>query len=108
MSSLDDVPKQEYDGLHTCPEQQIFSTQQSSVLVTAIKSLPLNQKLVVELKFFQQCTFEDIAIQMGISANTAKSQLYSALDKSKVQLARKETNQAQNGQAADSIEVGHV
>jgi len=48
--------------------------------------LPVKQKLVVELKFFQECTFEDISQQLGISTNTAKSQLYSALDKLKLQL----------------------
>jgi len=41
---------------------------------------------VVELKFFQQCTFDDIGQQLGISTNTAKSQLYSALDKLKLYL----------------------
>ena len=37
----------------------------------------------MDLKFFQQATFEDIAKQLGISVNTAKSRLYSALDKLK-------------------------
>ena len=38
---------------------------------------------MVELKFFQNFTFEDIAGQLGISANTAKTRLYSALRKLK-------------------------
>ena len=46
-------------------------------------TLPINQKLVVELKFFQHCTFDDIAKQLGISVNTVKSRLYSGLDKLK-------------------------
>ena len=53
------------------------------MLNCAMQLLPVNQKLVVELKFFQHCTFEDIAMQLGISDNTAKSRLYSALDKLK-------------------------
>ena len=34
---------------------------------------------MVELKFFQEFTFEDIAVQLGISPNTAKTRLYAAL-----------------------------
>ena len=85
MQSLDDVPEQE-DEQTVCLEKDLFLQQQSSTLLQAMQHLPVKQKLVVELKFFQQCTFEDISQQLGISTNTAKSQLYSALDKLKVHL----------------------
>lgn len=84
--SLDDVPEQEDEGSEVCPEHQFYSNQQTTALHKAMKFLPVNQKLVVELKFFQQCTFDDISQQLGISTNTAKSRLYSALDKLKDQL----------------------
>ena len=86
MQSMDDIPEQEDESINACPEQQLFSGQQASALHKAMQFLPVNQKLVVELKFFQQCTFDDISVQLGISTNTAKSRLYSALDKLKVQL----------------------
>jgi len=86
MQSLDDVPEQE-DEQSQYLEKDIILKQQSSALLAAMQHLPVKQKLVVELKFFQQCTFEDISQQLGISTNTAKSQLYSALDKLKQQLA---------------------
>jgi len=86
MQSLDDAPEQEDESVEVCPEQQLHSGQQANALHKAMQSLPVNQKLVVELKFFQQCTFEDIAHQLGISTNTVKSRLYSALDKLKGQL----------------------
>ncbi|KGJ93235.1 RNA polymerase sigma factor [Colwellia psychrerythraea] len=85
MQSLDDVPEQE-DVESVCLERNIQIQQQSSALLEAMQHLPIKQKLVVELKFFQECTFEDISQQLGISTNTAKSQLYSALDKLKLQL----------------------
>ncbi|PKG86003.1 RNA polymerase subunit sigma-70 [Colwellia sp. 75C3] len=85
MQSLDDVPEQE-DADTVCLEKDLHIQQQSSALLEAMQNLPVKQKLVVELKFFQQCTFEDISQQLGISTNTAKSQLYSALDKLKMQL----------------------
>ena len=81
--SLDDTPEQEEHSDDKCPEAQLFSGQQASILNKALRTLPVNQKLVVELKFFQHCTFDDIAKQLGISVNTAKSRLYSALDKLK-------------------------
>ena len=56
---------------------------QASLLKKAMQTLPVNQKLVVELKFFQHCTFDDISKQLGVSVNTVKSRLYSALDKLK-------------------------
>ena len=81
--SLDDVPEQIDGSNEICPEYQMHSGQQAQALQMAMNYLSVNQKLVVEMKFFQHCTFEDIASQLGISTNTAKSRLYSALDKLK-------------------------
>jgi RNA polymerase sigma-70 factor (ECF subfamily) len=81
--SLDDIPEQEEQTSEVCPEMQMFNGQQANILNSAMQLLPVNQKLVVELKFFQHCTFDDIAQQLGISVNTVKSRLYSALDKLK-------------------------
>jgi RNA polymerase sigma-70 factor (ECF subfamily) len=81
--SLDDIPEQEEQISEACPEANMFNGQQANILNSAIQLLPVNQKLVVELKFFQHCTFDDIAQQLGISVNTVKSRLYSALDKLK-------------------------
>lgn len=81
--SLDDIPEQEEQTSEACPEAQMFNGQQANMLSSAMQLLPVNQKLVVELKFFQHCTFDDIAQQLGISVNTVKSRLYSALDKLK-------------------------
>ena len=84
--SLDDTPEQQGEECQTCPEYLMASSQQAQELHQAMQFLPFNQKIVVEMKFFQQFTFDDIAQQLGISTNTAKSRLYSALDKLKGQL----------------------
>jgi len=81
--SLDDVPEQFDESHDECPEHHAVSGQQAKALHQALQTLPVNQKLVVELKFFQHCTFDDIAKQLGISVNTVKSRLYSGLDKLK-------------------------
>jgi len=81
--SLDDHPEQFDEASDECPEYLAVSGQQANALHKALQTLPVNQKLVVELKFFQHCTFDDIAKQLGISVNTVKSRLYSGLDKLK-------------------------
>lgn len=83
--SLDDVPEIE-EVSQDCPEHHTHMGQQAKELAQAMQTLSFNQKIVVELKFFQHCTFDDIATQLGISSNTAKSRLYSALDKLRDQL----------------------
>jgi RNA polymerase sigma-70 factor (ECF subfamily) len=65
------------------PEEQTFTTHANKKISVALGTLSDDQRQVVELKFFQHFTFEDIAGQLGISANTAKTRLYSALRKLK-------------------------
>jgi len=109
MQSLDDVPEQLDEHSNDCPERMLVEQQQSSELLQAMQRLPIKQKLVVELKFFQQCTFDDIAQQLGISTNTAKSQLYSALDKLKLFLpANLLEKTAMQVSSDNSSEVNHV
>jgi RNA polymerase sigma-70 factor (ECF subfamily) len=48
-----------------------------------LQSLPAEQRLVVELKFFQHFTFEEIAFQTSVPVNTVKSRLYASLQKLK-------------------------
>ena len=86
MQGLDDLPEQEDSAADICPEHLMHSGQQAKALHQALSLLPINQKLVVEMKFFQHCTFDEIANQLGISVNTVKSRLYSALDKLKGKL----------------------
>ncbi|RDV28154.1 sigma-70 family RNA polymerase sigma factor [Alteromonas aestuariivivens] len=81
---LEDVP--EPVSTAPCPEGEILSDHVSKALTRAMQNLPLTQKAVIELKFFGQFTFDEIAQQMGLSPNTVKSRLYSALSKLKLDL----------------------
>jgi RNA polymerase sigma-70 factor (ECF subfamily) len=45
-----------------------------------MQSLPAEQRMVVETKFFQQFTFEEIGMQLNVSTNTIKTRLYTALN----------------------------
>ncbi len=61
------------------PEQNLGSVQQNQEVMRLMSSLSREQKTIVELKFFQHFTFEEIGSQLGISSNTAKTRLYTAL-----------------------------
>lgn len=52
---------------------------QRALLLRLLGRLSPSQRLVVELKFFQHLSFPEIARQLGIPENTAKTRLYSAL-----------------------------
>ncbi len=52
-------------------------------IMKVLAQLPEEQRLVVELKFFQHFTFEEISQQTGVAISTIKTRLYSALQKLK-------------------------
>jgi RNA polymerase sigma-70 factor (ECF subfamily) len=52
----------------------------------ALEYLSADQKVVVELKFFQELTFEEIADVVQAPLSTIKSRLYSGLETLKVRL----------------------
>lgn len=79
FTSLDEAPEPSCDKSDPAHNHGVHHTE----LHSAMQALPLNQKAVVELKFFGQFTLEEIALQLDISANTVKSRLYSALSKLK-------------------------
>ncbi len=84
--SLDEAPNLDDRDDGHCSVQVMYDNQQAQMLYQAMQSLPVNQKLVIEMKFFQQFTFDEIAQQLGVSTNTIKSRAYSALDKLKITL----------------------
>ena len=57
------------------------SARSNSDIVQLLAMLPIDQRQVVELKLFQHFTFDEIASQLGVSSNTAKTRLYAALKK---------------------------
>lgn len=78
---IEEVPEM-YCDKHN-PEKQFFHRENKNQLEKAMLRLSLSQRSVVELKFFEQFTFDEISEQLGISSNTVKSRLYAALDKLK-------------------------
>jgi len=65
------------------PDTQVARGQLNQEIQVLLQTLPLEQRLVVELKTYQSLTFEEIAEIQEISENTAKTRFYSALKKLK-------------------------
>lgn len=65
------------------PAKQYDLEKTNQQIKKILDRLPDEQKLVVELKFFQHFTFDEISHQTGTSINTVKTRLYTALNKLK-------------------------
>ena len=66
------------------PEARLNKQQQNRRVLKMLGKIPLDQRLIVELKIFQSQTFEEIAGMQDISVNTVKTRFYAALKKLKV------------------------
>jgi RNA polymerase sigma-70 factor (ECF subfamily) len=74
------------------PQTQFSSlmrSEQRDRIMAAICSLSPDQRVVVELKFFQEMTFEDIATTLETPLSTIKSRLYAGLEMLKIRLGDK-------------------
>lgn len=68
------------------PEQSAIRAQDNERINRMLAALPLEQRMLVELKVYQAMTFEDIAAVLDIPVNTAKTRFYSALGKLKTRM----------------------
>ena len=76
---LDSLP-----GHSSLEAEEVFSERQKNrAILSLLSELPMNQRLIVELKIFQCRTFEEIASIQEVSVNTVKTRFYSSLKKLK-------------------------
>jgi RNA polymerase sigma-70 factor, ECF subfamily len=61
------------------PEMLTSNQSSNKTLMNILASLPAEQRIIIEYKFFHHCTFEEIAQISGISSNTVKTRYYAAL-----------------------------
>ena len=75
---------QSHASSHTIdPASHLAQTNKNQQIKEVLNKLSDEHKQVVELKFFQHFTFEEISHQTGVSVNTLKTRLYTALNKLK-------------------------
>ncbi len=88
--SLDDTQQSVFNDeqLRTRGGQEgdLLQMENRTRVRAALAFLPPDQRAVIELKFFQEQTFEDIASALQVPLSTIKSRLYSALDSLKIRL----------------------
>ncbi len=69
-------------------EASLFAQERQRHIREAVMSLPIEQRLTIELKFFQERTFEETADILGASPSTIKSRFYVGLEALKKRLVR--------------------
>jgi RNA polymerase sigma-70 factor (ECF subfamily) len=88
--SLDDATQnaRSADQLRVTDTQEgkLLCAENRSRVRAALAFLPPDQQAVIELKFFQELTFEDIAAVLQVPLSTIKSRLYAGLEILKVRL----------------------
>lgn len=67
-------------------EANVIKNQLTHRILKAIQNLPDEQKTIIELKIYQDLSFEEISQITGIPVGTAKSRLHYALNKIKNEL----------------------
>ncbi|MDX1388217.1 MAG: sigma-70 family RNA polymerase sigma factor [Acidobacteriota bacterium] len=70
------------------PETSFLRDEQRRQVARALGETDPDQRIVLELKFFQERTFDEIADILAIPASTTKSRFYAGLDTLRRQLAR--------------------
>jgi RNA polymerase sigma-70 factor (ECF subfamily) len=66
--------------------RELIRAERRTKVLDALSHLPPDQRSVVELKFFQELTFEDIAAVLETPISTIKSRLYAGLEMLKIRL----------------------
>jgi RNA polymerase sigma-70 factor (ECF subfamily) len=68
------------------PSDELIRSEKRNRVLMALSHLAPDQRAVVELKFFQDLTFEDIAAVLETPLSTVKSRLYAGLETMKIRL----------------------
>jgi len=88
--SLDDDSREKGDAARfrvaETQAAELMRREQRQRVFAALLHLPPDQQAVIELKFFQDLTFEEIAAVLEAPLSTIKSRLYSGLEMLRIRL----------------------
>jgi RNA polymerase sigma-70 factor (ECF subfamily) len=76
--SLDEETGYEPPDLSAEPHTVLLQAEQQQILRQAILALPPEQRALIELRHFQDQSYEEIAADLGISLNNVKIRLFRA------------------------------
>jgi RNA polymerase sigma-70 factor, ECF subfamily len=74
--------------VHDSHEREVLNEEGRRRVRLALEYLSPDQKAVVELRFFQELTLEEIAVIVQLPLGTIKSRLYAGLEALKIKLGR--------------------
>jgi RNA polymerase sigma-70 factor (ECF subfamily) len=77
-------------------EKELLREEVREQVTNALARLSPEQRIVVELKFFEELTFEEISLAVQAPPSTVKTRLYSGLEILKSRLGR--TNRKPRGE----------
>ena len=61
------------------PEEQVFETEGQYEMLAHVDRLPLKLRQVIVLRYYQDCSYEEIAASLNIPVGTAKSRHHLAI-----------------------------
>ncbi|MNF92777.1 RNA polymerase sigma-E factor [compost metagenome] len=68
------------------PDERLFEAERDSELLQHVDRLPAKLREVIVLRYYQECSYEEIAAAVGVPAGTVKSRLHSAIGKLRRQI----------------------
>jgi RNA polymerase sigma-70 factor (ECF subfamily) len=74
------------------PQEQVFKKERSEILNQVILQLPPKYQTLVELRYFQELSYEEIAKKLDIPLGTVKAQLFRARELLNAALAKIQSN----------------
>jgi RNA polymerase sigma-70 factor (ECF subfamily) len=75
------------DELMPSPDSALAGTEQERLVVRALRRLPLDQQILVELHYWEDLSTEEVGEILGIPRGTVKSRLFRARDELRTTLA---------------------
>lgn len=58
--------------------EQVIAREEAEMIAVAVRSLPIKQRTVVALYYYQECSVSEIAAMLGVLEGTVKSRLHTA------------------------------
>lgn len=74
------------------PEERSIKKQQKETLQLIVDKLPLRYRVLINLRYFEEMSYEEISKQLGLPLGTVKAQLFRARDLLATTLTRRKKN----------------
>ena len=77
-TSTTSIIDQSEDNLQRTPEEEIIDKQRLQLLRAAVSQLPDKYRKVIELRYYEDLPYEDIAEHLGLTLSNVKIQIMRA------------------------------